>query len=234
MPRQALRRVTARTLLNVGYVGTGRVEAFTDGVIAVAITLLVLEIKVPETTSGNDTALWAALAGMLPALAAWAVSFLFILVFWVAHHSLFAELARADRGVFWLNGLFLLTICFTPFATSLSVQHPWSVPATFLLSLTMLLTALSFSLLRWYASFYARLTRPTEQAVLRATMRRSLLGPCLYAVACTLAFVWSPLALAIQALVVALYILPSRAIVEAPASPCIVADDGSREADAPP
>ena len=175
-----------------------------------------------------------ALAGTLPALAAWAVSFLFVLVFWVAHHSLFAELARADRGIFWLNGMFLLTVCFTPFATSLSVQHPWSVPATFLLSLTMLLTALSFSLLRWYASFYARLTRPIEEAVLRSAMRRSLMGPCLYGVACAVAFLWSPLALAIQALVVTLYILPSQAALEASAAPCIVADGKSRIGNAPP
>jgi uncharacterized membrane protein len=234
MPRQALRRISARTVLNVGYVGTERVEAFSDGVIGVAITLLVLEIKVSDTAPGNDAALWAALAGTLPALAAWAVSFLFVLVFWVAHHSLFAELERADRGVFWLNGLFLLTICFTPFATSLSVRHPWSVPATFLLSFTMLVTALSFSLLRWYASFYAQLTRPTEEAVLRGAMRRSLLGPCLYALACALAFVWSPLALAIQALVVTFYILPSQALLDSSASPCPVADDTTRNENDPP
>jgi uncharacterized membrane protein len=234
MPRQALRRISARTVLSVGYVGTGRVEAFSDGVIGVAITLLVLEIKVSDTAPGNDAALWAALAGTLPALAAWAVSFLFVLVFWVAHHSLFAELERADRGVFWLNGLFLLTICFTPFATSLSVRHPWSVPATFLLSFTMLVTALSFSLLRWYASFYAQLTRPTEEAVLRGVMRRSLLGPCLYALACALAFVWSPLALAIQALVVTFYILPSQALLDSSTSPCPVADDTTRNENDPP
>jgi uncharacterized membrane protein len=227
MPRQALRRITARTVLNVGYVGTGRVEAFSDGVIGVAITLLVLEIKVSDTAPGNDAALWAALAGTLPALAAWAVSFLFVLVFWVAHHSLFAELERADRGVFWLNGLFLLTICFTPFATSLSVRHPWSVPATFLLSFTMLVTALSFSLLRWYASFYAQLTRPTEDAVLRDEMRRSLLGPCLYAVVCALAFIWSPLALMIQAVVVTLYVLPSQAPSASSESTRIITDDKS-------
>lgn len=234
MAGEVFPRMTARTALKVGYVGTARVEAFTDGVIAVAITLLVLEIKVPETASGNDAALWAALAGTLPALAAWAVSFLFVLVFWVAHHSLFAELERADRGIFWLNGLFLLTICFTPFATSLSVQHPWSAPATFLLSFTMLLTALSFSLLRWYASFYARLTRPTEDAILRGAMRRSLLGPCLYAVACGLAFIWSPLALAIQALVVTFYILPSQALLESSMSPRVIADDKSRDGNAAP
>lgn len=192
------------------HIGTGRVEAFSDGVLAVAITLLVLEVKVPATAPGDEAALWTALWDTLPAIVVWAVSFLFILVFWVAHHTLFAQLARADRGLFWLNGVFLLAICFTPFPTALSVQHPWSVPAAFLLSLAMLLTASSFSLLRWYACFYAGLARPETEATLRTAMRRSLAAPCLYALACMLAFVWTPLALTIQVLVAMLYILPGH------------------------
>lgn len=191
--------------------GTARTEAFSDGVIAVALTLLVLEVKLPPGVAADEAALWVALAGMLNSVAAWLISFFFVLVFWVAHHSLFALLRQASYGLFWLNGLFLATICFVPVPTALAVQHWGSRPATFLLSLSMLLAASSFSLLRWYACFHARLAAPeVPEARLRAAMRRSLAGPALYACACVLALIWPPAAIAIQASVPLLFMLPPR------------------------
>jgi TMEM175 potassium channel family protein len=160
---------------------------------------------------GGDAELWRALARLLPVIAAWVVSFLFVLVFWVAHHYLFASLAKVDRGVLWLNGLFLLFISFTPFPTALQAKYPGTVPAAFLLSAAMFLTASSFSLLRWYASFRAGLVRPgIEHRTLRQAMRRSLLAPLLYLLGCLAAF-YVPLAsLAIQVLVPLIYFVPHR------------------------
>ena len=132
-------------------------EAFSDGVLAIVITLLVLEIKVPQALPNDEAALWQAIAGQLPMIGAWVVSFLFVLVFWVAHHYFFDMLRKVDRGVLWLNGLFLLAICFMPFPTALSGQYPASRPATLLLSATMFVTALAFSAMRWYATFHAGL-----------------------------------------------------------------------------
>src|SRR5690348_9185280 len=83
---------------------TGRVEALSDGIIAIAATLLVLELHVPEP--GDDV--WAALAHQLPSLAAYAVSFLTILILWVNHYALFHAVARVDRTLLFLNGLLLL------------------------------------------------------------------------------------------------------------------------------
>ena len=110
-----------RRLFRSGEADTDRIEAFSDGVLAIVITLLVLEIT-PPSVQGGDAELWRALARMLPVIAAWVVSFLFVLVFWVSHHYLFASLAKVDRGVLWLNGLFLLFISFTPFPTSLQAR----------------------------------------------------------------------------------------------------------------
>jgi uncharacterized membrane protein len=191
--------------------GTGRTEAFSDGVMAVALTLLVLEVKVPAAADLSDAELWAALGGLGRSLAAWAISFAFVLVFWVAHHSLFALLARVDRTLFWLNGLFLLAICFVPVPTALAVQRWGSAPAAFLLSLAMFAAAASFSLLRWYACFRAPLVHPgVAKAVLRAAMRRSLAAPALYALAAALSLLWPPAAIAIQAGVPLLYVMPPR------------------------
>jgi TMEM175 potassium channel family protein len=93
---------------------TGRAEALSDGIIAIAATLLVLELHVPEV--GEDV--WLSLAHQLPSLAAYAVSFLTILIFWVNHHALFHAVARVDRTLLFLNGLLLLGISFVSFPTA--------------------------------------------------------------------------------------------------------------------
>ncbi len=199
-----------RPFFRSGQAETDRVEAFSDGVLAIVITLLVLEISVPGV-QGGDAELWRSLAHMLPVIGAWVVSFLFVLVFWVSHHYLFASLAKVDRGVFWLNGLFLLFISFTPFPTALQARYPGTVPAAFLLSLAMLLTASSFSLLRWYACFPAGLLRAgIGHREARQAMRRSLLAPLLYLIGCLAAFAAPAVALTIQVLVPLIYIAPHR------------------------
>ena len=110
--------------LRTGEAETGRVEAFSDGVLAIVITLLVLDVKIPEHVQGGDSELWHALAAQLPMIGAWAISFFFVLVFWVTHHYFFRQLAHVDRGLLWLNGLFLFTISFTPVPLRCSVCIP--------------------------------------------------------------------------------------------------------------
>lgn len=203
-------------IFRTGRTEAGRIEAFSDGVIAIVITLLVLEVKLPETHLHDDAAIWVALAERLPIIGAWILSFVFVLVFWVAHHGLFKQIREADRGLLWLNGLFLLAVSFVPFPTGLFGEYPGSEPSTFLLSLAMFLTASSFSLMRWYASFPGRLLRDeTPEAARRAAMRRSLTAPVLYALSMAAAFVAPALATAVLIAVPVLFFLPQR-LGEAP------------------
>jgi len=95
-----------------------RLEAFSDGVFAVAITLLVLEINVP----GGEN-LWHQLKEEWPSFAAFFVSFWVIGIIWVNHHGLLDHVKRADRGVLYLNLLVLMTVVFLPFATALLAEH---------------------------------------------------------------------------------------------------------------
>src|SRR6476619_803961 len=97
---------------------TTRLEAFSDGVFAVAITLLVLEINVP---AGDH--LWHQLKEEWPSFAAFFVSFWVIGIIWVNHHGLLDHVKRADRGVLYLNLLVLMTVVFLPFATALLAEH---------------------------------------------------------------------------------------------------------------
>jgi Endosomal/lysosomal potassium channel TMEM175 len=96
-----------------------RVEAFSDGVLAIVITLLVLEIKTPRLHSTENVGqAWLALVDLVPKFASFFLSFFFIAVFWVNHHRLFALIRKVDWGILWLNNLLLLLLCFVPFPTA--------------------------------------------------------------------------------------------------------------------
>jgi uncharacterized membrane protein len=95
-----------------------RLEAFSDGVFAVAITLLVLEIAIP---GGDD--LWHKLGDEWPSFASFFVSFWVIGIIWVNHHGVIDHLKRADRGVLYLNLLVLMSVVLIPFATALMAEH---------------------------------------------------------------------------------------------------------------
>ena len=94
-----------------------RVLALTDGVFAIIITLLVLEIHVPELTQGHS--LNEALGEIRPSLVAFVISFILAGMYWVGHRDLFALIRRTDRGLVWLNILYLLPLCLLPFAAGL-------------------------------------------------------------------------------------------------------------------
>jgi TMEM175 potassium channel family protein len=116
---------------------------------------------------------------------------------------------KVDRGLLWLNGLFLLTICFAPLPTAILAAHPASRPAAFLLAATMLATSAGFSLLRWYASYVGDLLGPDEDpTMIRRAMQRSLVGPACYGAA-TIAALYSPLlSIALQAVVPVVFLVP--------------------------
>src|SRR5713101_4626010 len=94
---------------------TNRLEAFSDGVFAVAITLLVLNIKPPPDAKLDDIQLWSALLGQLPTLLAFVTSFATIGIMWINHHRLFNHIKRTDTSLMLLNLLLLLVIVFIPY-----------------------------------------------------------------------------------------------------------------------
>jgi uncharacterized membrane protein len=92
-----------------------RTEAFSDGVIAIIVTVLVLEVRVPALSGEHlDAQLLEALWQALPLVGAYGVSFMVLLAFWVAHHHLLHSMQRVDRNFLWLNGLFLMMPAFVP------------------------------------------------------------------------------------------------------------------------
>jgi len=135
----------------------GRVETFSDGVFAIAITLLVLTIGQP----GRYSDLAHQLGQRLPSLAAYAVSFLVIGIMWLNHHTIFSHLRQVDRGLFYWNLLLLMTIVFIPYPTEVFgealVRGQGARTAAVFYSATMTVNACLWAGLWLYASVGRRL-----------------------------------------------------------------------------
>ena len=101
------------------YWGTARTEAFSDGVFAIAITLLILEVNVPETAFDN---LWRGIADQWPSYLAYATSFITIGGIWLAHHGIFRRLQYANQRLMVINLLLLMAVSFLPFPTKLMAE----------------------------------------------------------------------------------------------------------------
>ena len=196
-------------VFRTGALSTGRVEAFSDGVLAVVITLLVLDIKLPGNLR-TDSEIWRALEHVAPVLAAWVVSFAFVLTFWINHHYFFESLKHTDRGLLWLNGFFLLCITLIPFPTGLVGQYTGLRAPLAMLSGAMMLASLSFALMRLYATFHGRLLKEhIDVRQQRLAMAQSAVAPVLYALATCLSYYWPPGAIGILVLVLVLFFLRS-------------------------
>ncbi len=181
---------------------TSRLEAFSDGVFAIAITLLILEIRIPEGGPGKDLA--DELLHLWPSYAAYAVSFLVIGIYWVNHHTVFDHVERVDRPLLFLNLALLLCVSFMPFPTGVVARFIREDEAEIALaaySVTMTVAAAVFFALWIYSATRERLiSHSVHDGQVRAIMLRSIPGPVLYGGTIALSFVHPPLTLAVHGL----------------------------------
>jgi uncharacterized membrane protein len=175
-------------------VETGRVEAFSDGVFAIAITLLILAVGIEEAIGQGE--LKHRLLDLWPAYIAYGVSFLTIGIMWVNHHQVFRHFERVDRPLLLLNIFLLMLVSFTPFPTRVVAEHMQNGAdrraAALLYGMTMTLTAICFFAVWMYGS--RRLLRPdADRREVSGITRSYLPGTPMYAAATVLAFA-SPIA----------------------------------------
>ncbi|MEP6695980.1 MAG: TMEM175 family protein [Pseudonocardiales bacterium] len=188
---------------------TARVEAFSDGVFAIAITLLVLELKVPQGVGEGQ--LWHAVLAEWPSFGAYLTSFFVIGVMWVNHHAMFRQFVRCDRVLLFLNLLLLLWTALLPFPTALLARYvdaggPDSHVAAAVYSANLLLAAVAFSAIWAYGVRGGRLiSEPLGALDERRSLVRFGIGCLVYAATICLAFVSAPLVLAVQFLVALYY-----------------------------
>ncbi len=188
-----------------------RAEAFSDGVIAIIITVLVLELKIPKFEGPDlDRQLREAFAHDWPLLAAYVVTFLVLLIFWVAHYHLFHSLRRVSRELLWFNGVFLLLLALVPVPTALIGEYPTTSSACALYGLVLALTGAAFSAMRIYVTLNGDLLNAEiEKQIALKAIFRGLLSPTLYGAGALLSFMDTRLAWGIYILVPLIYFLPS-------------------------
>jgi uncharacterized membrane protein len=198
---------------------TGRTEAFSDGVFAVAITLLVLNIRIPglDLSAGHlpaDQDLWPMLVKEWPMLAAYTTSFATIGVMWLNHHRLYTHIKHTDTGLLLLNLLLLLVIVFIPVPTALIAEYLVQLDqhaAALLYSGTMVILAVCFNLLWRYASYHDRLLgKNADTRAVRAISRQYWFGPLSYLIALLLALFNTPASLILNFLLALFFALPPR------------------------
>jgi TMEM175 potassium channel family protein len=173
---------------------TGRLEAFSDGVFAIAITLLALDLRVPNLGEhGSSWALATALAHDWPSYMAFVTSFFTILILWVSHHSIFKLVRKTNARLLFANGFLLMLTTVVPFSTSLVSEYlrlPAAKMACAVYGGVFVVMALAFSLL-WYGVLSDRtLLRPdASEQVIERINRSYRIGPPVYVLATAGAFV---------------------------------------------
>jgi len=206
---------------------TGRLEAFSDGVFAIAITLLVIELRPPEVDRGSELA--GALWDLWPNYAAYLVSFLVIGVIWLNHHRVFQQVVEVDGPLLVLNLGLLLWVAFIPFPTVVVAHYLGDGGAAARTAMALyggviLAAAITFSgIFAWVTHDDRLLHRLPPPSVRRATRVRFTIGIAVYAVALGLSWVSAPLALAVH-FAMALYYAFDQATV--PADPTAEVTDG--------
>jgi uncharacterized membrane protein len=161
-----------------------RLEMFSDAVLAIAITLLVLEIKMPHLESARSgPEAWRALISLWPRFAGYLLSFFFIAVFWVNHHRFFLRIRRVDDGLVWWNVALLLSLSFIPFPTAVIGEYPLNpVPILFFAGVFML-AGIVFNMMWRHARARDLYHDWVARADVAHVVRWGLLGPILYAFA---------------------------------------------------
>ncbi len=192
---------------------TDRLEALSDGVFAVAITLLVLELKVPppaETHAGRRLA--AALLEQWPIYLAYVLSFVFVLITWINHHAMFRVIKRADHTFLILNGLLLMAITTIPFTTELLATYllqPDKIAAISVYNGVFLLMATTFNRMWAYAARDGRLLDPdADPDDVADITRQYAVGPFLYAVIFLIGLVSAWVSLGLSILLSVFFALP--------------------------
>jgi uncharacterized membrane protein len=190
---------------------TGRVEAFSDGVFAIAITLLILDVHVPHDLP-ETTTLGEALLKQWPSYLAFLTSFALIGIMWINHHKLFTLIKRSDHLLLVFNSLLLLGSTVVPFTTSLLAEyigHSDQRVAAMVYMGNFFVIAIFFNLLWRYAAHDHRLLAPgVSEDEVHSINRAYTLGPPVYLLCFAIAYFSVPLALGMTIALVIFYALP--------------------------
>jgi uncharacterized membrane protein len=185
-------------------VSKGRLEAFSDGMIGIFITIMVLELKIPH---GQD---WQALRPLAPAFLSYVLSFIYLGIYWNNHHHLLHAAERINGKVLWANLHLLFWLSLFPVTTGWVGEHPRdAVPAAFY-GVVFLLAAVAYTIL--YKTLVAAQGEHSRLAIAIGKDLKGKVSILLYAIAIPLAFVRTWLAFALYVVVALIWFVPDRRI----------------------
>lgn len=200
----------------MNYFTKGRVEAFSDGIFAIIVTLLVLEIKVPHIADHDSVGeLAAQLWNLAPKVIAWMISFLTVCVIWVNHHRIFEVVRNVDQSLFWLNANLLLWVSLIPFPTALMGDYPRNPLAVSAYGAVSFMMGIAFLLIRIYMLRCGEIAPDVPREELKRGVRNVILyGPTPYLIGIAVAWIHPFLAFGLYAFVSIYFIFPQATALE--------------------
>jgi uncharacterized membrane protein len=184
--------------------GKDRLAAFSDGVIAIIITIMVLELKVPHGAS------WSTLAGVLPNFISYVLSFIYLAIYWNNHHHLLHTVTRVDGAILWANSHLLFWLSLIPAATAWMGENLLAPLPTAVYGAVLLMPAIAYYLLQ-----KAIVRKQGAHSVLATALGSDMKGklsPVLYIAGIALAFITPWLSILIYVLVAVMWLIPDRRI----------------------
>jgi uncharacterized membrane protein len=186
------------------HVRTTRLEAFSDGVLAIVITIMVLDLKRPDGAS------WGDFGKSLPSIYTYLLSFVYIAIYWNNHHHLMQLLDRVTGSILWANMALLFCLSLTPFTTSWMHEKHFASAPTVVYGIGLLLNAIAYTAL---VRAMMR-SQPPDGPVRRAFGNdiKGLVSLAIYIVGITLSFFWVPGGIACYVLVALIWLIPDRRV----------------------
>jgi uncharacterized membrane protein len=198
-----------------------RIEALTDGIFAVVMTILVLDISVPQISSHPTvdstiagTELLKGLFDLWPKILSFGISFVILAIYWMAHHSQFHYIKHANRGLIWINIMFLMATCLLPFSTSLLGEYIDQEVSILVYGGNSIIIASLLYIQWWYAtSHHSRLVHENLDPVIKTTSyRRLLFGIIVYLIAIGISFVYIQLSVFLFAIILVPAFFPNKLV----------------------
>lgn len=183
-----------------------RLESFSDGVIAIAITLLALELKVPVLASNDIKDSLLEIVGLLPTLLTFILSFVTIAILWVNHHQMTEHIKTLNRRIIWSNMAFLMFLALIPFATRVIAENPYHSLSVATYGFVLLCGSFSFS----FTHLLIHLRVNKNLSLHSKLIENSMVGPIIYVAAIFSAFYYVPIAYILLIIPPLYYFLPKR------------------------
>jgi uncharacterized membrane protein len=182
-----------------------RIEALTDGIFAVVMTILILDISIPQISSNSaiggiaaGTELLKGLFDLWPKILSFGISFVILAIYWMAHHRQFNYVKHLNRTLIWINIMFLMATCILPFSTSLLAQYREQEISILLYGGNSIIIASLLYIQWWYVttSHHSKLVDENLDHIIKTTLsRRLLFGIIVYLIAIEISFVYIQLSL---------------------------------------